>query len=294
MKIQEVILRAVAKKITWTEAGKIIGLCERQMRRWKQHYQEFGYDGLCDRRLGKPNPERVPLATVEEVLGLYQEKYADLTTFSGKLREKHHIRLSYTWVKHALQMAGLVKKSRKRGVHRRRRARRRFRGCCCIWMAVRTPGFKMTGGMTCLVLLDDATCEIYYTQLVEEESTATMMTALREVIERRGAFCALYSDRASHFFHTESRSAGGSQATDTGGAGAGGVGDPDDSGLLATGSRSRRPELCTRTAPSFPTDASTKCVAMPRPEAASILNSLSAQQAREPLASGADSPAACA
>src|SRR5258708_24744187 len=28
------------------------------------------------------------------------------------------------------------------------------------------------------------------------------MTALREVIERKGAFCALYSDRASHFFHT--------------------------------------------------------------------------------------------
>jgi hypothetical protein len=88
MKIQEVILRAVAKKITWTEAGKIIGLCERQMRRWKQHYQEFGYDGLCDRRLGKPNPERVPWATVEEVLGLYQEKYADLTTFSGKAERK--------------------------------------------------------------------------------------------------------------------------------------------------------------------------------------------------------------
>src|SRR5262245_49623986 len=37
---------------------------------------------------------------------------------------------------------------------------------------------------------------------VEEESTATVMTALREVIERKGAFCALYSDRASHFFHT--------------------------------------------------------------------------------------------
>jgi hypothetical protein len=53
-----------------------------------------------------------------------------------------------------------------------------------------------------LVLLDDATSEIYYAQLVEEESTATVMTALREVIARKGAFCALYSDRASHFFHT--------------------------------------------------------------------------------------------
>ena len=53
-----------------------------------------------------------------------------------------------------------------------------------------------------LVLMDDATSEIYYAQLVEEESTRTVMTALREVIERKGLFCALYSDRASHFFLT--------------------------------------------------------------------------------------------
>jgi hypothetical protein len=52
MKIQEVILRVVAKKITWAQAGEIIGVCERQMRRWKERYEEFGYDGLFDHRLG--------------------------------------------------------------------------------------------------------------------------------------------------------------------------------------------------------------------------------------------------
>src|SRR5215469_3560420 len=78
MKVQEVILRAVAKKINWAQAGEVIGLCERQMRRWKERYQEFGYDGLFDRRLGKPSPKRVPLAAVERVLGLYREQYFDL------------------------------------------------------------------------------------------------------------------------------------------------------------------------------------------------------------------------
>jgi hypothetical protein len=53
-----------------------------------------------------------------------------------------------------------------------------------------------------LVVLDDATSEIYYAQLVEEESTRTVLAALREVVERKGLFCALYSDRASHFFET--------------------------------------------------------------------------------------------
>ena len=53
-----------------------------------------------------------------------------------------------------------------------------------------------------IVILDDATSEIYYAQLVEEESTRTLMAGLREVIENKGLFCALYSDRGSHFFVT--------------------------------------------------------------------------------------------
>ena len=52
------------------------------------------------------------------------------------------------------------------------------------------------------MILDDATSEIYYAQLVGEESTVTTMAAVREVIERRGLFCALYSDRGSHFWFT--------------------------------------------------------------------------------------------
>ena len=52
------------------------------------------------------------------------------------------------------------------------------------------------------MILDDATSEIYYAQLVEEESTATVMAGLKEVIERKGVFCALYSDRGSHFWLT--------------------------------------------------------------------------------------------
>jgi transposase len=131
MKVPEVILRALAKRITWCQAAEIIGISDRSMRRWRQRYAEHGYDGLFDRRRGKPSPKRVPLARAEEVLRLYQEKYADLNVrhFHEKLREAHQIELSYTWVKLALQGAGLVKKGRKRGVHRKRRERRPRRRC---------------------------------------------------------------------------------------------------------------------------------------------------------------------
>jgi transposase len=130
MKVQEVILRAMAKKITWWQAAEILGITDRQMRRMRERYEEHGYDGLMDRRRGRPSARRVPLEQVEQVLGLYRERYFDLNVrhFHEKLREQHGIDLSYTWVKMALQGAGLVAKARRRGVHRRRRERRPLPG----------------------------------------------------------------------------------------------------------------------------------------------------------------------
>src|SRR5215472_6173584 len=98
MKVQEVILRAMAKKMTWWQAAEIIGISDRSMRRWRERYDEFGYDGLYDRRKGRPSPKRVPVKIVEQVLGLYREKYFDFNVrhFHEKLREEHDIQLSYT------------------------------------------------------------------------------------------------------------------------------------------------------------------------------------------------------
>ena len=50
MKVQEVLLRATAKKITWWQAAEILGISDRHMRRWRERYEEYGYDGLFDRR----------------------------------------------------------------------------------------------------------------------------------------------------------------------------------------------------------------------------------------------------
>lgn len=204
MKIQEVILRALAKKITWWQAAEIIGVSDRTMRRWKEEYDEHGYDGLFDRRRGKPSPKQVPVETVEQVLGLYQEKYYDFSVrhFREKLVREHDIGLSYTWVKQALQGAGLVKKAKKRGVHRKRRPRRPLPGMLLHLDGSRHRWFQDDRWYDLLVILDDATSEVYYAQLVEEESTRTVLEALRQVVEEQGVFCALYTDRASHFFET--------------------------------------------------------------------------------------------
>jgi len=204
MKLQDVLLKAMAKKITWWAAAEIIGVTDRTMRRWRERLEEHGYSGLADRRKGRPSDKRVPLATAEKVLRLYQETYFDLNMrhFHEKLREEHSIELSYTWVQKALQGAGLVARQRKRGKHRRRRERRPLPGMLLHIDGSKHQWFGDERWYDLIVILDDATSEIYYAQLVEEESTRTVMAGLREVIETKGLFCALYSDRGSHFFVT--------------------------------------------------------------------------------------------
>jgi transposase len=204
MKLQDVLLKAMAKKITWWEAAEIIGVTGRTMRRWRERMEVEGYSGLADRRKGKTSEKRVPLATVEKVLQLYKETYFDLNMrhFHEKLRDEHAIELSYTWVQKALQGAGLVARRGKRGKHRRRRERRPLPGMLLHIDGSKHQWFGDERWYDLIVILDDATSEIYYAQLVEEESTRTVMAGLWAVIDRRGLFCSLYSDRGSHFFVT--------------------------------------------------------------------------------------------
>src|SRR5450631_2704008 len=195
MKLQEVLLRATSGKIKWWQAAELIGISDRQMRRWRKRYEEEGCQGLLDRRRRKPSSRRVPKEQAEEVLSLYRDRYFDLNVrhFHEKLGEDHQIGLSYTWVKKALQAAGLVKRKAKRGVHRRRRERRPLPGMMLHIDGSEHRWFQDERWYDLLVILDDANSEIYYAQLVDEEATATVLAGLKEVVEHKGVFCALYS-----------------------------------------------------------------------------------------------------
>jgi len=202
MKIQEVILKAMAGKLKWWEAAEILGITDRTMRRWRERYQEHGYSGLWDYRKRSPSPKRVPVEDLEQVLRLYREKYFDFNVkhFHEKLGDVHGLTYSYTWVKTALQESGLVEKRKKPGSHRKRRPRRPLPGMMLHMDGSEHRWFGDDRYYELIAVLDDATSEIYYAQLVEAECTRTVMAALREVIETKGLFCSLYCDRAGHFF----------------------------------------------------------------------------------------------
>lgn len=206
MKVQQVILKAMAGEYSWIQAAEILGMHPRSVRRWRERMEAYGYTGLLDRRRGTPSPRRAPLAEVERVLRLYREKYAGFNGrhFHQTVCREHGVTLSYSFVKKALQEAGLLKKGRVRGRHRRRREPRacfgemlHLDGSLHPWLAL-VPDEKQT----LVAVQDDATRRLLFAELFESESSKAVMVALRQVLMAQGLPMALYTDRAGWAVHT--------------------------------------------------------------------------------------------
>jgi len=207
MKVQEVILRALSGQLTWPQAADILGRSPRSIRRLRWRYERYGYDGLFDRRRRTPSPRRAPVAEVERMLRLYRDRYPGFNVrhFLRRARDAHGVRFCYSFVKQALQGAGLVPKQRPRGRHRRRREPRacfgellHLDGSRHRWLALVPDQY-----LTLIAVVDDATKQVLYAELTEAgESTAAVLTALRAVLTTWGLPMALYTDRAHWAAHT--------------------------------------------------------------------------------------------
>ena len=201
MRFAEVYDGWTERRLTQSEAAEILGVSDRTFRRYKGRYDEEGTEGLLDKRLTKASHRRAPVDEVMEV-GRQYERYRGWSVrhFYGKYREGQG-RRSYTWVKNSLQRQGMVWKSMKRGVHRKRRERAPLPG-----MMLHQDGSRhewVPGKMWDLIVtMDDATNEHYSMFFVEEEGTGSSFAGVREVIVQKGLFSSLYTDRGSHYWYT--------------------------------------------------------------------------------------------
>lgn len=191
-----------SRRLTQFEAARLLGVCERTFRRYVSRYEEDGLDGLLDKRLSQVSHRRAP---VDEVLALaeqYEKRHQgwNVKHFHSWYRRDGGTR-SYSWVKSRLQECGLVMKAFGRGKHRKRRERAAWPG-----MMLHQDGstHEWVPGILwdLIVTMDDATNEHYSMFFVEQEGTASSFRGVREVIEKRGLFASLYTDRGSHYWLT--------------------------------------------------------------------------------------------
>ena len=202
---QEVIMKAIEKRITWLQAADILRYTPRHMRRLKWRIEKYGWDDFRDHRGGKPRRKRIPQKTIEEICRLKREVYPDFSIqhFFERLTEKHKVEVSYTWVRVVLQTAGLVEKAPGRGKYRRRRERRPMVGMMMHLDASTHEWIRGIPKQDLVVMMDDADGRILYARFVEEEGTLSTFEALSHVLRRHGRFCEFYTDRGSHFCRTE-------------------------------------------------------------------------------------------
>lgn len=203
MRFEDVYERQRSKRLTCEEAADLLGVCERTFRRYVERYEEEGVQGLYDRRIDKAAHNAAPVDEVFELVELFETRYSDFSIahFHDKYREKHNGERSYNWVRTQLQQAGVVKKQKKKGSHRKRRARKPMAG-----MMLHQDGstHEWLPGLTCdlIVTMDDATSEVYSAILVKEEGTWSSFESMSEVIQEQGLPCTLYTDRGTHYWTT--------------------------------------------------------------------------------------------
>jgi transposase len=204
MRFESLLGRQERGELTQIEAAEILGVSVRTFQRWCSRFEEVGAEGLSDRRLGRPSPRRAPQEELERMLGLYRDKYADFTVkhFHEQLVKRHGYVLGYTVTKLALQASGLVRAAPKRSAHRKKRPRRPLRGMLLHQDGSRHAWLDGQPALDLIVTMDDATSDVLSLFLVAEEGTASTFRGLREVVAEHGLFCALYTDRGSHYFET--------------------------------------------------------------------------------------------
>jgi len=206
MTVQEVMLKALSGEIHWFRAADILGFSPRTLRRWRERYETHGYIGLVDKRRHSPSVRRVAALEVERLLRLYRERYRGFNVrhFHQIACREHGVTVSYSFLKQTLQAAGLVKKHRARGRHRRRREPRAcFGELLHIDGSVHEWFTRDPEARPCLIAVsDDATKRVLQATFYPSESRQAVMTSLAAVLRTEGIPMALYTDRAHWAFHT--------------------------------------------------------------------------------------------
>jgi transposase len=202
---REVITKAVVRQLSWVQAAAILGVTPRHMRRIRRKVEHWGFDAVMDQRGGRPRRQRIKAATIELLCRLKRDVYPDfsLQHFYEHVTEKHGVKVSYNWLRLMLQEAGVVEKQPARGKYRRRRERRPLVGMLVHLDASTHEWIAGLPKQDLVVALDDADGRILYARFFAQEGTASTFAALESVLNNYGRFAELYTDRGSHFCHSE-------------------------------------------------------------------------------------------
>lgn len=188
------VLRQVRdKRITQGEAGRMLGLTDRQIRRRLQRVEHAGEQGLVHRGRGKPSNRRIAASIKGQVLTLYDTQYGDFgpTWAVEKLAERDGLTLSAETLRGWLLPQGVTHFRRRQRPHRAWRARKahvgelvQLDGSHHDWFEGRGPAGVL------LAYIDDASSRVF-ARFYEYEGTRPALDSFQRYVRRYGLPLAL-------------------------------------------------------------------------------------------------------
>jgi transposase len=199
----EVMQRLSRKQMSQQEAGRILDLSTRQVKRLLRAYRAKGAAGLVSKHRGRQGNNRLPEELKRRVLDLLKTKYTGFgpTLAHEKLVEREKLKLSDESVRKLMISEKLWKprKAKKAETHQLRERRACFGELIQIdgsphdWFEGRAPGCVL------LVFIDDATGKLVQLRFVEQESFFSYCQAAEGYFRQSGKPVAFYSDRHGIF-----------------------------------------------------------------------------------------------
>jgi hypothetical protein len=185
---------------TQAEAGRLLDLCERQIRRILRRLEAEGDGGIVHRQRGKPSHRAKSPPLREQVLSAYRQDYSDFgPTLAAEKLSGRGLQVGHETLRRWLLAEGLWQRKRQRERHRQRRQRRE-----CFGELVQADGSHhdwLEGRgekMVLVVMIDDATSKAT-ARFYPSETTEAYMDLLGRYVRKHGRMKALYVDRDSIF-----------------------------------------------------------------------------------------------
>jgi len=199
----DIIERVLRGELTMEEAGRVLGMSQRQCYRIKARVKEVGIKGVVHGNRGRPSKRKLKDSTVKRVVALARGKYQGFNDhhLTEKLKEQESISLSREKVRCILRAEGIGSPNKRRGLkHRSRRERRASEGMMLQvdgsphdWLEGRGPRLCLIGA------IDDATGKVLGALFVGAESSWGYFHLLSAIFKSYGLPQSIYSDRHSIF-----------------------------------------------------------------------------------------------
>ena len=197
LKVMSLVLK---KERTQAEAGRLLGLSERHIRRIQRKLEAQGDGAIVHKLRGRPSNRRIDPDYRQEVMMAYRAELLDFgPTFASEKLAQRKLPVAVRTLRQWLLAEGLWQRQRKSDPHRQRRDRRpclgelvQADGSHHDWLEGRGPW------MVLVVMIDDATSKTL-ARFYPAETTEAYMDLLARYLRKRGRMTAMYVDRDSIF-----------------------------------------------------------------------------------------------